>query len=529
MDGYPNRFLRRAALAAEAVVATSARLLADFIETIAPTTAKVNLRALRTLAAAAGLMAVIVFADVSQAATTTVGLEAETFTLQTGTASVVSNPNALGGKAMKLSESGTEVIRNATTSTISRISLRARSSPGSCASHVEVLYQLRQTDGTYTPATSIGKRSFRPSYGWAEFAGFSIPAGEKRLIVRQSCTAPMWFDYLDYNHEEGVPPPPESPPPGGTTGGDSTSKAIVGVYEGWHDAAGVNSFYSWLGYTGGEQYAHEFVDHRYGWSAIGDCAWNGWIDWVAADDVKRRLTISLPLMPATHAGQFEAVGRGDFDSYFRQCANSVNGTAADDMIIRLGWEMNGNTFPWRVDVDGGAGAATDAEVANYKAAYRHVVQVMNAANPELQFEWEPNVTLDDAGRSLEDLYPGDDVTDYIGLAVYDYNICGFPNTVDGRWNCLQDPIANRADDNGMIHHASFAAAHNKPMTFTEYGLWTTTRSPGGGGDNPIFINRMADWIQSHRVAYQIYNEGHSDHSLNNYPNSKVAYQLRFGS
>jgi hypothetical protein len=249
---------------------------------------------------------------------------------------------------------------------------------------------------------------------------------------------------------------------------------------------------------------------------------------VAADNARRRLTISLPLMPASHAGQFAAVTRGDFDSYFRQCATSVNGTAADDMIIRLGWEMNGNTFPWRVDVDGGAGAATDAEVANYKAAYRHVVQVMNAANPELQFEWEPNVSLDDAGRPLEQLYPGDDVTDYIGLAVYDYNICGSANTVDGRWNCLQDPIANRADDNGMIHHASFAAAHNKPMTYTEYGLWPTTRSPGGGGDNPTFIHRMADWMQSHNVAYQVYNEGHSDHTLNNFPNSKAAYQLRFG-
>ena len=522
MDGYPNRFLRRAVLAAEAVVATSARVLAHFIVTIASTTEKVNPRPLRTLAAAAGLMAVIVFADVSQAATTTVGLEAETFTLQTGTASVVSDSYAYGGKAMNLSESGTQVIRNVTTGTISRISLRARRASGTCAGQVEVLYQLRKADGTYTPAASIGERSFGTSYSWAAFAGISIPAGEKRLIVRQSCTSAVRFDYLDYNHDEDVPPPPESPPP-------STSKAIVGVYEGWHDAAGVNSFYSWLGYTGGEQYAHEFVDHRYGWSAIGNCAWQGWIDWVAADNVKRRLTISLPLMPATHAGQFAAVARGDFDSYFRQCANSVNGTAADDMIIRLGWEMNGNTFPWRVDVDGGAGAATDAEVANYKAAYRHVVQVMNAANPELQFEWEPNVTLDDADRPLEQLYPGDDVTDYIGLAVYDYNICGFPNTVDGRWNCLQDPIANRADDNGMIHHASFAAAHNKPMTFTEYGLWPATRSPGGGGDDPIFINRMADWIQSHRVAYQIYNEGNSDHSLNNYPNSKAVYQLRFGS
>jgi len=177
MDGYPNRFLRRAVLAAEAVVATSARVLAHFIVTIASTTEKVNPRPLRTLAAAAGLMAVIVFADVSQAATTTVGLEAETFTLQTGTASVVSDSYAYGGKAMNLSESGTQVIRNVTTGTISRISLRARRASGTCAGQVEVLYQLRKADGTYTPAASIGERSFGTSYSWAAFAGISIPAG----------------------------------------------------------------------------------------------------------------------------------------------------------------------------------------------------------------------------------------------------------------------------------------------------------------------------------------------------------------
>lgn len=318
---------------------------------------------------------------------------------------------------------------------------------------------------------------------------------------------------------------------GSTTSPDpgTSSNLKTGIYDGWHDSAGVDKFYSSLGYSG-EKYAHEFVDHRYGWSTIGNCLWSGWADWVNVDDTNRRMTMSLPLMPTSSAGDFAGVANGEYDTYFTQCANQLkSGRGTKDTILRLGWEMNGNTFPWRVDVDGGPGSATDTEVANYKAAFRHVVSVMKSANPDLKIEWEPNVMLDDAGRPLETLYPGDDVVDYIGLAVYDYCIspCS-SNTVAGRWETLQDPDPNRADDNGMVHHANFAASRGKPMTFTEYGLWPTSRSPGGGGDNPVFISKMAEWMRSHNTAYQIYNEGHSDHSLNNYPNAKVQYKTEFG-
>jgi hypothetical protein len=38
---------------------------------------------------------------------------------------------------------------------------------------------------------------------------------------------------------------------------------------------------------------------------------------------------------------------------------------------------------------------------------------------------------------------------------------------------------------------------------------------------------MADWFRSNPVAYQVYNEGHPKHSLNNYPRSKAAYKEEF--
>jgi len=65
------------------------------------------------------------------------------------------------------------------------------------------------------------------------------------------------------------------------------------------------------------------------------------------------------------------------------------------------------------------------------------------------------------------------------------------------------------------------------MTFTEWGLWPSTRSPGGGGDDRTFMAKLSDWMGSHNVAYEIYNEGNSDHNLNQYPKAKADYKARF--
>lgn len=314
------------------------------------------------------------------------------------------------------------------------------------------------------------------------------------------------------------------------------SKPIAGVYGGYQNSANVDSFYSWLGYPG-EKYAHEFIGHEPtdgGWPTIGNCMWDGWATWVSQNNANRRLTMSLPMLPEASRGDFAGITQHKYDSYFAACADNLErGGGTADTIIRLGWEANGNTFPWRIDLDGGPGSATQAEVDDYKAAYRHIVGVMKQANPSLKFEWEMNVTLDDAGRPLEELYPGDAYVDYVGLAVYDYCISGCTsNTVDGRWNNLVEPPPVGGANNGLRHHAQFAASRGKPISFTEYGLWPVARPPGGGGDNEIFIRRLADWMRQKGAAYHIYNEAHSDHTLLNssqYLKGRAEYKTQFGT
>jgi len=293
---------------------------------------------------------------------------------------------------------------------------------------------------------------------------------------------------------------------------NTTNATVVGVYGGWRDADRVDSFYSWLDYPG-EHYAHEFIDHRYGWDTIGAGGDPIWVNWVAADDANRRLTVSLPLVPVQSAGDFAGVASGRYDSYFRSFARSVAGTPAEDTIVRLGWEMNGNTFPWAVN---------RSNVGDYKRAWNHVVPVMKQEAPKLRFEWSPNVTLDAAGMTFSEMYPGDATVDYIGLGIYDYHWPSGSSDpgFDVRWDWLQNSV------NGMKDHRDFAASHGKPMAYTEWSLWPQGQV-GGGGDDPRFIRAMADWFCSNPVAYQVYNEGHFKHSLNNYPNSKAAYKEEF--
>lgn len=336
-----------------------------------------------------------------------------------------------------------------------------------------------------------------------------------------------------------------------------TNQFVTGVSEGYRDYSGVDRFYGELGGSdgySGEQLAHEFVDHNYGWETIAAGvhapAYAGdptWINWVAKDDPNRRLIVSLPLLPtkdcprydpnvpATTAGcadfindpdKFVKLARGDYDRYFESFAQGLDTgpdrQPAEDTIVRLGWEFNGEGFPWRV---------TGSNVEDYKRAWNHVVGVMKAKAPELKFEWTPNVTLDAAGLPFDRMYPDDQNVDYIGLGMYDYH---WPSGANDpgfgvRWDWLQN------SQNGMKDHRDFATLHRKPMAYTEYGLWSKGYD-GGGGNDPQFIRAMAGWFRANPVAYHVYNNPPNDpndprhwHNLDTegYAEAKAEYLKEF--
>ena len=99
---------------------------------------------------------------------------------------------------------------------------------------------------------------------------------------------------------------------------------------------------------------------------------------------------------------------------------------------------------------------------------------------KFRFDFAPNRGEDDIGWTK--CYPGDDVVDIVGMDSYD-----------------QPPGENFADmvnqPYGLRQQVDFAAAHRKPISYPEWGLFRN-------GDNPAYMRGMLRWIDRHRPVYQ---------------------------
>jgi beta-mannanase len=121
---------------------------------------------------------------------------------------------------------------------------------------------------------------------------------------------------------------------------------------------------------------------------------------------------------------------------------------------------------------------------------------------------------------LADFYPGNDVVDYVGIDAYDSAV---GPGID-RWSA----IYNRPD--GIHDVLRFAAAHGKPMSFPEWGLWKPGGDTLGGGDDPDYVNGIARIVRQNQVAYQSYFYKYDSATLlASSPFSLAAYRRHFGA
>ncbi|MFI1013848.1 glycoside hydrolase family 26 protein [Streptomyces sp. NPDC020965] len=162
---------------------------------------------------------------------------------------------------------------------------------------------------------------------------------------------------------------------------------------------------------------------------------------------------------------------GRFDQHFRTLAGRLVELGVPDTVIVLGWEMNGTTYTHRCGPD----------PRSWKAYWARVVTAMRAVpGQRFRFDFAPNRGKD--AIPWTECYPGDDVVDIIGMDSYD-----------------QAPGKSFEEQAtapyGLQHQVEFAAAHNKPISYPEWGLFRN-------GDNPEYMRGMLDWIARHRPLYQ---------------------------
>jgi hypothetical protein len=257
--------------------------------------------------------------------------------------------------------------------------------------------------------------------------------------------------------------------------------ATLGVYRGSGAPDQVASFERW---NGGQQahFALDFLPSD-SWSSISHPAWAA-ERWQHAS---QQVIYSIPLLPASGATLARGAA-GDYDSHFAAMARTLVAHGQSHAILRLGWEFNGDWFTWA------ASRNPDAFVAYWR---RVVTAIRGVPGAAFTIDWAP--VIGKGGIAPDRVYPGDAYVDVIGLDVYDQDWSPGRDDPNTRWKTYMD------QPYGLRWHRDFAAAHNKAMSFPEWGL--TVRPDGhGGGDNAVFIERMHEWIAANDVLYHCYFE-----------------------
>jgi hypothetical protein len=203
-------------------------------------------------------------------------------------------------------------------------------------------------------------------------------------------------------------------------------------------------------------------------------------------DFDGALVISQGLAPTGGEAELPRCAAGEFDQQWHAFGEQMVQHGRGDSIVRLGWEFNERTMPWR---------ATDAET--YIACYRKAATQIRAANPEVLLDWTINAHSSPdglCGGLSTNCYPGDDYVDIIGIDNYDH----YP------WSPTKasfDRTAAAAE--GLDWLYAFARAHGKPFSVGEWGVVPTGDA---GKENPAYVRWMHAWFAAHaeHLAYEAY-------------------------
>jgi len=268
--------------------------------------------------------------------------------------------------------------------------------------------------------------------------------------------------------------------------------------------AAIDGFQAWLG-------APVTVGHTYlpghHWTDIEGEDWvlGPWTEWVRARK-GRLLVLNVPMvvpneppLGSSAANLLRQGANGAYDGHFQTLAERLVERGAVDTIIVPGWEMNGTTYSSRCAADPDA----------WTAYWRRIVAAMRAV-PGQRFRFDFTAVRGAQAIAWSQCYPGDDVVDIVGMDTYDQH--------PGR---TFDDFVQQSG--GLREHAEFAAAHGKPMSFPEWGLFDY-------GDDAGYVRAMHEWIMSHDVVYQTITDycPHGVWECGRNPDASAAYRELFG-
>ncbi len=231
----------------------------------------------------------------------------------------------------------------------------------------------------------------------------------------------------------------------------------------------------------------------------------GSVVWLLSNwPAERKLQVSIDLLPVRGKnGEYtlKAAAAGAYDDHYRHAAELL---AARDpnMIIRTGWEMNGDWMAWS--------ACSDPHA--YIKAFRDFVRIFRSVSPNFRIDWAPNIGKQNCAPDTA--YPGDGYVDIVGEDIYEFHKFYYGRTSAQVWaNDFNEPY-------GVKWWLEFARQHHKPISIPEWGTDV---------DDGYFMRQMIHLIKTNRVQYQsAWGLQSAPSSLLNNPINFALYRTAFG-
>jgi beta-mannanase len=203
---------------------------------------------------------------------------------------------------------------------------------------------------------------------------------------------------------------------------------------------------------------------------------------------------------------------GAYVGYARELAKNLVAAGLGASVIRLAHEANDPSSPYWI-------GSTPRDWRLWDEFWRKTVLAMRSVpGARFLFDWCINAYWQPV--PLADWYPGNDVVNIIGIDAYD---SGVPVGIN-RWTRIY------GQPDGIKAVLAFARADDKPVSIPEWGLAPVGAQSLGGGDDPRYVNGIAQVVRDNPVAYQSYfYDGATRSLLNSSPLSLAAYRSQFGS
>ena len=223
-------------------------------------------------------------------------------------------------------------------------------------------------------------------------------------------------------------------------------------------------------------------------------------------------SMGLPMLTQETKGQFASCTSGVFDAAYTTVAQNLAAARLGNAVIRIGWEANGDWYPW----------SAIGQTETYKACFARIAGIFKSVSPDFQIEW----TMDKRGRVLpvSQLYPGDDVVDIIGVDLYDR----YPTMpTQAAWDRQLDRTL-AGGPYGLGAWMSFARSHSKPLAVPEWGInngYALGGTMGVAGDDANFVANMHAFFKANadNLAYENYFNCNQSNVGERYPLYPVLY------